>query len=75
MTGRTRTMGKARRNVRRGRTRLIGAGVFGVVAAALPTFASATELWGRESSLWFVNINGQNFNVIQPLWHLICRGS
>lgn len=58
-----------RKHARRGRARLIGAGAFGVVAAALPTFASATELWGRESSTWFVNINGQAFNVIQVLWH------
>ncbi|MGE0227710.1 MAG: hypothetical protein AB7I38_06890 [Dehalococcoidia bacterium] len=62
-------MDKARKHVRRGRTRLVGAGVFGVLAAALPSFAGATELWGRESSTWFVHINGQAFNVIQVLYH------
>lgn len=73
MIKRTGTVGKARKAARRGRIRLIGAGAFGAAAAALPTFASATELWGHESSTWFVNINGQAFNVIQVFWHA-CRG-
>ncbi|MEZ4552481.1 MAG: hypothetical protein R3B59_01075 [Dehalococcoidia bacterium] len=73
MIKRTGTVGKARKHARRGRIRLISAGAFGAVAAALPTFASASELWGSYGSSWFVNINGQNFNVIQPLWHLICN--
>jgi len=70
MTGRSDDMGKhlVRKHSRRGVFRLVGAGVLGAAAAAaLPAAASADYApFERRSRLWFVNVNGQNFNVIEP---------
>ena len=58
----------ARKHSRRGVFRLLGAGALGAAAAAvLPSFASADGTFERRSPLWFVNVNGQNFNVLEPI--------
>lgn len=55
----------ARKHSRRGALRLLGAGVLGATAAAaLPAIASADGNFARTSRLWFVNVNGQNFNTL-----------
>jgi hypothetical protein len=59
------TSGKSQKHARGLRSRFVGAGVVGVLAAALPAVASAGT-FERTSRLWFVNVNGQNFNVIEP---------
>jgi hypothetical protein len=63
--------GTVRRFARRGKARFVGVGL-GFVAAALPAVASAGGQFQHTSQLWFVNVNGQNFNVIEPicLWFL-----
>jgi len=71
--GSTKT-GMVRKHARRGMSRLIGAGVLGFVAAALPAVASAHGQFERTSRLWFVNVNGQNFNVLESFCRCIMPG-
>lgn len=58
----------ARKHSRRGVLRLAGAGLLGATAAAvLPAVASADRQFTPARGLWFANVNGQNFNVLQPV--------
>jgi len=58
----------ANKHSRRGAFRLLGAGFLGAaIAGALPTIASARGPFERTSRLWFVNVNGQNFNTLDEI--------
>ena len=70
MSGKFDEMSKhmARKHSRRGVFRLLGAGALGATAAAvLPAVASADSPFTPNRGLWFATVNGQNFNVLQPI--------